>query len=146
MIELYTDGSGTNGGPTGWAWVAVENNQEIARGTSGNPQGTCNTAEMMAVIDGLKWARENAQDQLVTVCTDSAYIANCFNDKWYEGWFKRNWKNSRGKRVANKEHWLIMLDLVSDITPEFKHVPGHTGIKFNELADQLAKQARKEQI
>jgi hypothetical protein len=41
----------------------------------------------------------------LTIVSDSTYVVHCFRDKWYEGWRKRGWKNSKREPVANQDLW-----------------------------------------
>ena len=33
------------------------------------------------------------------------YVVNCFKQRWYVGWQRRNWRNSQGAPVANQDLW-----------------------------------------
>ena len=78
------------------------------------------------------------------VYLDSAYVLNGIT-QWIQGWKRNNWKNSKRQDVANKELWLELdyeKNKFSNI--EFIKVKGHSGNKYNDLADELAKKAIKE--
>ena len=81
-----------------------------------------------------------AVDGPVDIYSDSTYVVNCFNDKWYEGWRKRNWKNSQKKPVANRDIWEPLIDeyLRQPDRLSFQWVKGHSGDKMNDLVDALA--------
>jgi ribonuclease HI len=72
--------------------------------------------------------------------SDSTYVVNCFNDRWYDGWLKRGWKNSQKKPVANRDLWEPLIDLYLERAEEidFTWVKGHSGNVWNERADELA--------
>lgn len=99
--------------------------------------------EVQAVLEGLQ-----VVDGSVNVVSDSTYVVKCFNDRWYEGWKKRGWKNSQKKPVANRDLWepLIELYLTRQNELTFTWVKGHSGNKFNEIADDLAVAARDESM
>lgn len=80
--------------------------------------------------------------------SDSTYVVNCFNDRWYEGWLKRGWKNSQKKPVANQDLWepLINIYLERADEIEFIWVKGHAGNRWNEAADQLAVAAAEDVV
>ena len=42
---------------------------------------------------------------------DSAYIINCFNQKWIDKWEKNGWMTSSNKAVENKDLWLEIRQL-----------------------------------
>jgi ribonuclease HI len=73
------------------------------------------------------------------VVSDSTYVVNCFRDRWWEGWLRKGWKNSQGKPVANRDLWEPLVDLVrarGDVS--FRWVKGHSGDRWNDVADRLA--------
>lgn len=76
----------------------------------------------------------------LAIHSDSTYVVNCFNDRWYEGWLARDWKNSQKKPVANRDLWEPLIDAFLERQHEitFTWVKGHSGNELNEIADQLA--------
>ena len=76
----------------------------------------------------------------LAIHSDSTYVVNCFNDRWYEGWKARGWKNTQKKPVANRDLWepLIALYLARADELTFTWVKGHAGHELNEIADQMA--------
>ena len=91
--------------------------------------------ELQAVLEALR-----AIDGPVMVHSDSTYVVNCFNDRWFEGWLKRDWKNSQRKPVANRDLWEPLVELYLRRADElaFVWVKGHSGDTMNELVDALA--------
>ena len=101
-IDVYTDGACSgNPGPGGWAWVV----RGGAEGSGSDPATTNQRMEVQAVIEALR-----ANPGPVHIYSDSTYVVNCFNDRWYEGWLKRGWKNSQKKPVANRDLWEVLLE------------------------------------
>ncbi len=99
--------------------------------------------EVTAVLEALR-----ANPGPVHIYSDSTYVVKCFNDKWYQGWLKRDWKNSQKKPVANRDLWEPFL---KEAVPRFESgeikffwVKGHAGDLMNEAADQLAVAALEE--
>jgi ribonuclease HI len=93
--------------------------------------------EMKAIIEALKLLK--TYEIPVEIYTDSAYISNCMNQKWYEKWIKNGWKTANKKPVKNKELWMEILKYADKInTITFHKVPGHSGVELNEKADELA--------
>jgi len=90
MKQVHTDGACRgNPGPGGWAWASG-----VEHYASGADAHTTNQRmEVIAVIEAL---RENPEDP-IEIVSDSNYVVKCFNDKWYLGWRRRNWKNSQGQ-------------------------------------------------
>jgi ribonuclease HI len=76
----------------------------------------------------------------IEVVSDSTYVVRCFTDRWWEGWRRRNWKNSQNKPVANRDLWEPLLDLAlsPSVTVTFRWVKGHSGDRWNDRVDELA--------
>jgi ribonuclease HI len=103
----------------------------------GEKNTTNNIMEMKAIIEALKLLK--TYEIPVEIYTDSAYISNCMNQKWYEKWIKNGWKTANKKPVKNKELWMEILKYADKInTITFHKVPGHSGVELNEKADELA--------
>ena len=129
---VYTDGSCLgNPGPGGWAWAVPG-----GRYASGAESPTTNQRmEIMAVLRALE-----ALAGPLSVMSDSAYVVNCFRDRWWEGWRRRGWRNAAGKPVANRDLWEPLLALALDPARpvRFAKVKGHSGDPMNDWVDQLA--------
>ena len=79
----------------------------------------------------------------VTIFTDSSYIEKSFNE-WMEGWKRAGWLKSDLQPVENIELiQLLYMYKLSIPGLQIKHVKGHSGIKYNERADELANIAFK---
>ncbi len=140
MKIIHTDGACRgNPGPGGWAWASGADHY-----ASGAEAHTTNQRmEVLAVIEAL---RENPESPLEIV-SDSNYVVKCFNDKWYLGWRRRNWKNSQGQPVANRDLWETLFSLTIDTEREltFSWVKGHSGDRMNDFVDELATMAADRQ-
>ena len=140
MIEIYTDGSATKS-RSGWGFVAVRNNEIIYQKSGVEHIGDTNQMmELIAASEACKWATNQYHDDII-IYSDSAYLVNCYNDKWFVKWENNNWKNSKNEPVANIDLWkqLIMYFRLPNIN--FVKVKGHTGIEGNDEADKLAKES-----
>lgn len=134
---VYTDGAcSKNPGPGGWAWAVPDG--PWARGAEA--ASTNQRMELTAVLEALR-----ALDGAIEVVSDSTYVVNCFRDKWWAGWRRRNWRNSQNKPVANRDLWepLVELVLAGDVT--FRWVKGHNGEPMNDLVDRLAVESARTQ-
>jgi len=138
MIEIYTDGAcSKNPGPGGWGVYIIDGKEEIK--LSGNdPETTNNKMEMTATIEALKYFDKSKKIKLYT---DSNYIYKGINE-WIDGWKKRDWKTAGKKPVKNKELWVELDKLNQFHSVDWHHVPAHSGIEGNEIADKLAVEAR----
>jgi ribonuclease HI len=141
MIRIYTDGAcRVNPGPGGWAWAS-----DASDYASGAEAHTTNQRmEVRAVIEALL---EHSSGP-VEIVSDSNYVVKCFHDKWYAGWKRRGWKNSKGDPVANRDLWetLIPLVLEGGRDVRFTWVKGHSGDRMNDFVDELATTAADAQI
>ena len=128
-IRIYVDGSFT---PTfakaGWSFVVTEGDKELARGfgiTAFDAESRNIDGEVMASYQAMKWL--DANDKTGTICHDYEGIAR---------WARGEWKAKSS----------IASQYVNAIKPylhrvSFEKVAAHTGVKWNELADELAKTA-----
>lgn len=145
-IIIYTDGacsnnqSNKNYGGYGAVLMYRDKVKEIY---GGEKNTTNNIMEMMAVIKSLELLKR--RDIPVQVYSDSAYIVNCINNKWYVNWRENGWKTSKKTAVENKELWQKLLDLIESIKSfEIIKVKGHAGNEYNEIADELARKGAEE--
>ena len=142
--DVYTDGACKgNPGPGGWGWVVPDDASGAVSGSGGAEQTTNQRMELEAVLRAVETLPGSLR-----IHSDSTYVVNCFNDRWYEGWLKRGWKNSQKKPVANKDLWepLIEKYLERSDEIEFIWVKGHAGDRWNERADELAVAAAEEVV
>ena len=134
---VYTDGSCLgNPGPGGWAWAVPGG----AYASGADPRTTNQRMEVTAVLEALRELLPGAGPAGLHVVSDSTYVVNCFRQRWWQGWHRRNWKNSQGKPVANRDLWGPLLDLALDPAAEvrFSWVKGHSGDPWNDRVDELA--------
>jgi ribonuclease HI len=132
---VYTDGSCLgNPGRGGWAWAVP--NGPFASGAE--EKSTNQRMEIQGVLEALR-----TLEGPVVVVSDSAYVVNCFQQRWYVGWQRRRWRNSAGAPVANQDLWepLLALALDPSRTVRFQKVKGHSGHPMNDLVDRLAVEA-----
>lgn len=130
---VYTDGACSgNPGPGGWAWIVPDG--PFAAGAE--PRTTNQRMELSAALDAVR----SLEDPLEVV-SDSTYVVNCFRDRWWEGWIKRGWVNSNRKPVANRDLWEPLVHEVRQRDVVFRWVKGHSGDRWNDLADRLAVEA-----
>jgi ribonuclease HI len=96
--------------------------------------------EVTAVLEALR-----ANEGPVEVWSDSTYVVNCFRDRWWQGWLRRNWRNSAGKPVANRDLWepLIELYLARADALRFRWVKGHHVDPVNAFVDERAVEASR---
>lgn len=134
-IDLYTDGAcANNPGPGGYAALIIREGQEI-KITGNEPQTTNNRMEMRAVIEALKNIKKGSQIRLFS---DSSYVIQGMTN-WVKKWKQKGWKTSSKKAVKNKDLWQQLDKLQQNYQMEFNKIKGHSGNKYNEKVDTLAK-------
>ncbi len=138
-VVIYTDGACSgNPGPGGWAAVILEDG--FRREISGSVAHTTNQQmELRAAIEALRVLGETPRR--VTLYSDSAYLTNCFRDRWYKRWERNGWVNARKEPVQNRELWEELLRLSRRHRVTFRKVKGHAGNEHNARADALARAA-----
>jgi ribonuclease HI len=130
----YTDGSANphDGGSGGWAFVLVNKRGQVTEKRSGgfSKGRTNNSMEMTAVLRCLDFVEPNTN---ITVYTDSKLVI---------GWLSKSWK-------CKHQHLRTIRDQIFEIIKakrlqvKYQHVKGHGKCVENNLADELANQARK---
>lgn len=138
-IELYADGACSgNPGPGGWGTILRF--KEVEKELSGGEKETTNNRmELMGVISGLESLKESC---IVSVFTDSQYIANAFLKDWLVSWQKNGWKTAAKKPVKNRELWERLLVQANRHKLSWNWIRGHAGHPENERCDELAVAAR----
>jgi ribonuclease HI len=144
-VTIYCDGAcsgnqfkGNRGG-----WGAVLSYKDAGKEIRGGERNTSNQRmELMGCIEALECLKGEKLD--VLVCSDSAYLVNGMQQKWYERWEKNGWLNYHRKPVENRDLWERLLTLVRRHHVVFRKVAGHTGVVQNERADELARLAISE--
>jgi ribonuclease HI len=153
-INLFTDGACSgNPGPGGWGVysqlpedIEYRSLKEIKEYNSYN-KTTNQQMELVAAANALKIALEltigNKQPLTININTDSAYLCNGMNNKWYVNWLKNGWKNAKKEPVANQTEWELILNyrdalLLQQCMVNFIKVAGHSNNLGNEMADALA--------
>ena len=135
-VTIYTDGACSgNPGPGGWGAVLMFNgtHKELS---GGEELTTNNRMEMFAVIAALESLKAPCS---VKLHSDSAYVINCFKQRWYAKWERNGWVNSSKKPVENRDLWERMLTVVRKHKLDWIKVKGHSGDKWNDRCDELAR-------
>lgn len=140
-VIIYTDGACSyNPGPGGWAAVLMYKGNE--KHISGfEAETTNNRMEMTAVVKALEALKEPCN---VTLHTDSAYIHNAFSKRWIDNWQNNGWKTASKKPVENQDLWKKMISLSQTHHVAWKKVKGHSDDKYNNICDELARKAIKD--
>ena len=130
ILRMYTDGgcAGNQSDENLGGWGAILEFGEHKKELYGSEANTTNNRmELTAVISAFQAL--NRDGVTVQVFTDSSYVANCFRQKWYAGWEKNGWKNSKKQPVENQELWQTLLALVRHHDVTFYRVKGHVNLE-----------------
>ena len=139
-INIYTDGSALgNPGPGGYgiilSWEGKAYTKEISQGYR---YTTNNRMELLAVIVALELLK--IAPCVVTVYTDSRYVADAVSKKWVFSWEKKNFKDKK-----NADLWRRFLKIFPKHQVQFQWIKGHNNHPQNERCDTLAVAAAKQQ-
>ena len=136
-MTVYTDGACLgNPGPGGWAAIISE--AGVEREVSGAaPASTNQRMELTAVLEAL---RAIPGRRRVHVYSDSAYVVNCFRDRWHERWARTGWRNAGRQEVANRDLWEPLIAETGRHDVVWHKVRGHSGDPMNERVDRLARE------
>jgi len=134
-VKIYTDGGcDPNPGPGGWGYVILDGENKITD-FGGDPDTTNNRMEITAVLEAMKTYKEPV---MATVYSDSKYVVNSINS-WLSRWIHNDFKDNT---IKNAILWKEMWELMKVHRISAYWVKGHSGIKYNEMADKLATKGR----
>ncbi len=141
-VKIYTDGSCRGNGKEknvgAWGFIALEDDKMIARRAEGENDTTNQRMELMGAAAACEWAQEHCEDfESIQIISDSAYLINCVNDKWYEKWLSNGWTTSQKKPVINQDLWERLIPFFKKSNFSFKKCKGHAGERYNEMVDEI---------
>lgn len=143
-VKIYTDGAarGNPDGPGGYGtvleYVDTKGELHTKELSQGYKKTTNNRMELMAVIAGLETLNRPCEIELYS---DSKYVVDAFNQKWIDGWIRKNWKRGKNEPVKNVDLWKRLLKAKEPHCVTFIWVKGHDGHMQNERCDFLATSA-----
>ncbi|MEK7564174.1 MAG: ribonuclease HI [Patescibacteria group bacterium] len=141
-IIIYTDGAARgNPGPAGWGTVFLLGEKVFEIGGR-QDHATNNQMELMSAIEGLKFLKSSARQDLaedlkVEIYADSKYVINGVNE-WIHNWIKNSWRTAAKKAVLNQELWQELHELNQEFKPKWHYVKGHSGDRWNDRVDKIA--------
>ncbi len=139
-VTIYTDGAcSRNPGPGGWGAILKfgPHTKEIS---GFEPETTNNRMELTAAVKALEALKEPCN---VTLCSDSAYLVNAFQEGWFRKWELNGWKTSNKGPVENQDLWKQLLGLTGKHKVTWIKVKGHADNEYNNRCDQLAREEIK---
>lgn len=134
----YTDGSANpNPGPGGFGIVVLDNDENLITTHQEQEQNTTNNRmELKAILWAVLFCSN--KDENLVIYSDSAYCINTITN-WMYSWEKRGWLKSDNQPPENLDIIKIFFNLNNiGYKYELKKVKGHSGQKWNEMADLLA--------
>lgn len=140
-IIIYCDGacSGNQFRSNAGGWGAILKYGDRIKEIHGGELNTTNQRmELTACIKALEQVK--LKSFAIDVHTDSAYLANAINQKWYVKWQRNGWLNAHKQPVENRDLWEKLLAQLDKYKVNLIKVAGHSGDALNERADELAKQ------
>lgn len=144
MYEVYTDGSTKGNGKAvncgGWAFAITQDNVLTYQSSGTATQTTNQKMELTACLEALKYCSQNLKPPF-TIYSDSAYLINCYKQKWYENWERNGWRNAKREPVANQELWKQIIPYFRNKEYNFCKVKGHADNQYNNIVDKLAQNA-----
>ncbi|MGR9169590.1 ribonuclease H family protein [Rhizobium sp. KDH_Rht_773_N] len=140
-VHIFTDGAcEPNPGPGGWGFVVYSDGVKIHSDSGFASKSTNNRMEMQAVIEAMRWARENSASN-ACVNTDSQYCSRGINE-WRKAWKRRGWLKA-GAPIPNADLWQDIDAGLTAFPISVNWVRGHSGVLGNGIADRLAVAALK---
>lgn len=149
-IEIYTDGAasfnGCENAVAGWGWCLLVDGDLVAQDSGRIIGGTNNQGELTAILEALKFIKENAQNPNypIVLYSDSNYCIKGITE-WINKWVEYDWFRNEAKTslLKNKELWQELYSLKNELNITFLWVKGHSNNKFNEYVDFLATEETK---
>lgn len=150
--HVWTDGACSRTGIGGWAWVTRSGTAEYG----GELRTTNQRMEMQAALQAVQTLMKAGP---VHVHSDSAYVVNCFLQRWHARWVLATEggderavlrkKTRDGVVVANSDLWLELFGVDAahkvrwSVPVRWTHLRGHAGDEMNGRADALAVEAKR---
>lgn len=135
-LQAYVDGSYDKAsGSYSYGVVLLENNEVITTlSNSDNDKKYTESfqiaGECFGALNAIRWAIKHNYPA-ITIFYDYMGI---------EKWAKKEWKTNK---TVSKDYVQYYDKFATHINVHFVKVKAHTGVKYNEMADQLAKDALK---
>lgn len=134
ILEIHTDGacSGNQNDNNlgGWGCILRFNNIEKEL-FGGEVNTTNNRMELTALLKALEAIKKEEQE--IHIYSDSAYLINCFRDKWYINWQRNGWLNSAKKPVENQDLWQAIIPYLNKHSFTFFKVKGHINLNSKNV-------------
>lgn len=142
-VTIYTDGAcNPNPGPGGWGSVTIYADQEPQELCGSETDATNNRMELVAALAALRALPEPCR---VCLYTDSEYLRQGITE-WIALWKKRDWQTAHQEAVRNQDLWQSLAEQMERHDITWRWIRGHTGDRWNEYVDKLARSMIPTQI
>ena len=134
---IYTDGA-CSGNPGSGGWAAIIFNKSSGqkyKKIGGEIATTNNRMELKAIIEALE---SIPKESSLEIFTDSKYAINGI-EVWIKKWKTNDWLGSNKKKIKNKDLWVKLDTLSQQFQIKWNWVKGHSGDKYNDEVDRLAR-------
>lgn len=138
IVRIHTDGacSGNQNEENIGGWGAVLEYDAATPGGDpahyekvlwgGELNTTNNRMEMTALLAAFRALKK--PNLTIEVFCDSAYLMDCFREKWYANWLTNGWKTKSKKPVENRDLWEALLPFIDEHEIRFFRVKGHVNL------------------
>ena len=150
-MVIYTDGSCCGNGKAinsgGFGVIVLDNNEKLLYNYNKSCENTTNNREeLKAILYSFLNYGVNINNPLLgfdtveipIVYSDSNYCVQTFNE-WMFNWARNGWIKSDKKQPENLDLIQAYYDWYQEgYRIDLRKIKGHSGNKWNEIADQLA--------
>lgn len=144
-VTVWTDGSMYYRHPIragGWAYVIADRGEVVMQESEAELLTTVNRMELTAVVRALEASPGIVGNRQVFLYSDSQYVVRGATE-WLPYWKLNGWQAATGGPVKNRDLWEMLDAAKLRVDLQWGWVRGHTGVEYNDLADELAGQAAK---
>ena len=162
-FKIYCDGSckgnQTDSSVGAFAYVLLYDDDKIFEWYEVFTNTTNQRMELAAALEGAKKLKElvvgysdgskvklKDSEFSCRIYSDSAYLINCYTQKWWEKWVTNGWINSKKEPVKNQDLWEPLIEFFKDSRFTFIKVKGHAEDKWNNYVDTLAQNAAEKGV
>nr|ACO11233.1 Ribonuclease H1 [Caligus rogercresseyi] len=141
-VKVFTDGAcihnGRGGASGGIGIFFWKNSHKNTSEPLIDLRQTNNVAELTAISRAIHIVKSDGLRK-IAIYTDSQFAIDSIEFRM-PNWKKQNWtRGSSGEDVRNKSEFLVLDDIMKNMTIKFIYVPGHRNIYGNNCADKLAR-------
>ena len=125
-----------------------EPNVTTYQGTLERESITGKELTLQLLANGLtKLKKLNKEFDSISMYFNCQPVESAFLNKWLDKWSKDDWKSARGEDVADKETWILVWELLTDIGKDYiamREKSSYANWMQTELKKMLKKIADKE--